>query len=64
MRFLKSFLAGFATGLILVTATDIHSWTDLHQALLAILLSGSIGGLNGLILAFEKWANWQDSPTV
>ncbi len=63
-RFLKAFGAGFFSGLVIVSMNSIHNWTDLQTALNGLALAGVIGGINGVVMAGEKWANWQDTPTV
>jgi|JI10StandDraft_1071094.scaffolds.fasta_scaffold00879_29 hypothetical protein len=59
-RFGKSFVSGFVTSAGLLTIVDIHSWTELKTALAVILISGIAGAVNGVLMAAEKWANWEN----
>lgn len=63
IRFLKAFVAGFVTSCGVITAANIQVWGDLALALQAILLAGTIGGINGVIMGAEKWWNWVDDPS-
>jgi ABC-type Fe3+-siderophore transport system permease subunit len=64
MRFVKAFLSGAITSLGLITVADISTWTELRSALSAIALSALMGGINGILMASEKYLNWQDEPTT
>ena len=60
MRFIKSFVAGFAGAIISVgitQATGISNFVSIWGALLGVGLSG---GFFGLLMALQKWASWTD----
>ncbi len=59
-RFLKAFVSGFLASSGVVVVTTIHAWNDLRIALNVILLAGTIGGINGVIMGADKWWNWTD----
>lgn len=64
-RFLKAFLAGaFASvaGIAIITFQDVHTWSGLFAAFSNISLVGIMGGITGVVMAGEKWANWKDTP--
>lgn len=54
IRFIRAFVSGVATSVILITAANIHTWSDLHIALNALALSGIVGGINGVIMGLDK----------
>lgn len=62
-RFAKAFLSGFFTGCILITVSNIHLWADLWSALNALALAGVVGGINGIILAGQKYFSWTPDDT-
>lgn len=63
-RFVWAFISGFLSGASMVTLADVHIWGQLNTALQALLLSGVVGGINGVLLAGKKYLTWTDeSPT-
>jgi hypothetical protein len=59
-RFLRAFIAGFASTVTVVSIQSVTTWADLGTALNAILLAGVIGGISGVLMALEKWTRWVD----
>lgn len=59
-RFAKGIVSGFISGISVVTIVQPQVWGDYTALFGALLISGSFGALNGLILALQKWASWED----
>jgi len=59
-RFAKAFISGAFSALGLITLAVPQNWTDVPALLSILAISALFGGLNGVILAGEKWANWKD----
>lgn len=59
-RFLKGFVSGAIATMVLVPAVSPVNFNTLKIWLLALLLAGIFGGVNGLILALQKWASWKN----
>lgn len=55
LRFVRAFAAGFIAVAAATSFTNIQTWGDLQSALAAIALSGTVGGMTGLIMAIDKW---------
>lgn len=60
IRFVKAFLAGAAGSITVTSVQNSASWSDLKTALINLALAGTIGGIAGILLAFEKWATWTE----
>ncbi len=60
LRFIKAFVSGFVTAAGLITASNVHNLTDLHLALATLSIAGTVGGINGVLMAAEKWYNWKE----
>lgn len=59
-RFLKGFIAGAVSSMAVVSYKNPTTWTDIHVALSTLAIAAVSGGIGGLLLALEKFANWQD----
>lgn len=55
-RFLKGFVAGAIAAMLLIVPASTASWADVATWLNALSLAGIFGGLNGLLLAVQKWS--------
>jgi len=60
-RFLKGFLSGAVSTMMLIPALSPADFKQLKIWLITLLLAGIAGGVNGLILAVQKWSSWVDS---
>lgn len=61
LRFLKAFIAGaFSTAGTMTYFIGAKTWTDVVVALNALAVCLFIGGVTGVLMAGEKWANWQE----
>ncbi len=63
VRFGKGALSGGATAIAMVTFATPTVWSAFPTVLNTLGIAFCGGALTGLILAFEKWANWSDKPT-
>jgi len=59
-RFLKGFISGAITSMLLVTVATPSSWTELAVILNILGLAGIAGGINGALLAGQKWYSYVD----
>lgn len=59
-RFLKGFASGAITAMSLVTVAQPKSLTDLAIFLNALGVAALFGGINGALLALQKWYSWVD----
>lgn len=57
-RFSKAFIAGFVSSAGLITVSDISTWTDLGNALQLLTVAGIVGGVNGILMAVDKFIRW------
>jgi predicted transcriptional regulator len=60
VRFARAFIAGALSTMALITINDVNNWTDLAYAINALVISGAVGGINGLLLAVDKLARWKE----
>jgi hypothetical protein len=60
MRFVKGIIAGAVSAMGMVTIIEPTVWNDFTTIFGSLLLAGAFGALNGLLLALNKWASWQD----
>ena len=59
-RFVKAFISGAFTSMGLIAITTPANWGDL-KVLVTILAFAAIGGgLNGVIMAGQKWYSWKE----
>lgn len=63
-RFFKGFVSGAITAMIGVAIFVPKDFTELKTILVALLLAGIAGGINGLLLAIQKWVSWDDAEYV
>lgn len=64
MRLVKGFVSGAVTSMIMVSVAAPSNWTELSSAGVILAVSGIYGGINGLILALQKWVSWKEVLTV
>lgn len=64
MRFTKGAAAGAATQIALVTLQQPKTWLEFSPMLNNLGIAVTFGALVGLILAIEKWASWEDVPSL
>jgi hypothetical protein len=56
LRFVRAFVAGaVATMIAVVPVASNSNWQDLKVWLSALALAGIVGGINGTILAIDKY---------
>jgi xanthosine utilization system XapX-like protein len=60
MRFVKGLISGVVTSMLMVTVSAPTNWTELKSVGIILIVSGVFGGINGLLLAIEKWASWEE----
>jgi hypothetical protein len=58
-RFIKGFIASFASVLGVVAYADYTTLTSLDTAIQALFISAVIAGVSGGLLAVEKGLRWQ-----
>ena len=61
LRFVKGFVSGAITSMIMVTAAAPSNWTELSSIGTILTVSGIFGGLNGLLLSIEKYLGWKEN---
>mgnify|MGYP007064332912 CR=1 FL=1 len=54
-RFAKGFISGAVATMILVPAISPADFKELKVWLMSLILAGIFGGVNGLLLALNKW---------
>ena len=59
LRFLKAFIAGSLSTAVLITVTDPTNWQEVSYAFAALATSMMVGGINGVIMAAQKWWSWK-----
>lgn len=59
-RFLKGLISGAVTAMGMVTLTQPSTWSDFNAIFSMLGVAGAFGAINGLLLALQKWASWQD----
>ena len=59
LRFVRAFITGALSTMVLLTASDISNWSDLASALNVLAISGVIGGINGILQAGDKLLRWK-----
>lgn len=59
-RFTKAFIAGALSTITVISVSGVNSFSDLAMAVKVLALMGVVGGINGVILAGEKFINWQE----
>ena len=64
VRFLKGFVSGAITTMLGIVFLVPKDFTELKTILLTLALTGIAGGINGLLLAIQKWVSWNDSEYI
>ena len=64
MRLLKGFISGALTPMIVVSVVAPANWTEFASVANILAISGLFGGINGLLLALQKWVSWKKVLTV
>jgi xanthosine utilization system XapX-like protein len=64
MRFVKGLVSGAVTSMLMVTVAAPGNWTDLVEVLSMFAIAGIFGGINGLLLAIQKWYSWKEVLTA
>ena len=62
MRLLKGFISGALTSMIVIPVVDPNDWTQLITFVNVLVIAGIFGGINGAILAAQKWYSWTEVP--
>jgi len=55
LRFLRAFLAGAVSNLIILAPFSGNSWKDVGTWIAALTLSATVGGVTGVIMAADKY---------
>lgn len=64
VRLLKGFLSGAVTSMIMVSVVAPSNWKEMATIINILAVSGIFGGINGLLLAIQKWLSWKDELTA
>lgn len=60
IRFLKAFFSGaFANMAVIMPFSGSH-WSDVGVWISALIMSGMVGGITGVVMGYEKWQTWVD----
>lgn len=59
-RFVKAFISGALSAATLISIVTPGSWQELQTALSLLLISMVIGGINGVLMAAQKWWSWKE----
>ena len=59
-RFLKGFFSGALTAMGMVTYVQPTTWKEASGILAAFLTAFIFGGINGALLALQKWYAWKE----
>ena len=62
MRLLKGFISGAVTSMIMISVVAPTNWTQLITVMNILAVAGIFGGINGVILAAQKWYSWTELP--
>ena len=63
-RLLKGFLSGAVTAMLLITIAAPANWKDIVNILNILAVAGISGGINGALLAAQKWLSWKDEEII
>lgn len=53
-RFIRAFIAGAAASMVIILPVNIHDLTTLRVWIMALGISGAVGGISGVIQALDK----------
>lgn len=59
-RFAKGLISGAVTTMAVVPVISPADFKQIKIWLITLVLAGIVGGVNGLILAVQKWASWKE----
>lgn len=59
-RFVKAFISGFITGVSVITLGGTSQWSDFSHVINGFFIAGVFGGINGVLMAVEKWASYTE----
>ena len=59
LRALRAFVSGALAAVAIVAPMALNSWNDLAGWLTALGIAAIVGGVNGVIMAVDKWVRWQ-----
>jgi len=59
-RLLKGLIAGGVAAMALVPLVLPNTWSGFLPTFNTLGIAFAFGGLTGLILALQKWANWKE----
>lgn len=59
-RFIKGFLSGALTAVSMVTYVQPTTWKEASGWLAALTTAAVFGGINGALLALQKWYAWKE----
>lgn len=62
MRLLKGFVSGAVTSMVMISVVAPENWTQLLTVVNVLAVAGIFGGINGVLLAAQKWYSWTDTP--
>jgi hypothetical protein len=54
-RFLRAGVAGAVSSMILIQIAGVNSFADLETFLKALTIAGLLGGINGTLMALDKY---------
>lgn len=60
IRFGKGFISGAVSAMGLITIATPSIWSGFLPILNLLAIAGMAGGLNGLLLALQKWSSWTE----
>jgi hypothetical protein len=60
MRLFKGFVSGAVTSMIMVSVVAPSSWETLGNIVNILSVAGIFGGINGTLLALQKWYSYTD----
>lgn len=55
LRFVRGFVAGAVSSMLMINVTAVNTFSDLKVFLSALTISAIVGGLNGALLAVDKY---------
>lgn len=55
LRFVRGFIAGAVSSMLMINLGAVNTFTDLKVFLSALAISAIVGGINGALLAIDKY---------